>query len=644
MNIRNIGKKLFGEGGQMSQGLFSPLMFETMKPIVQQAYNVKDYVKEAKDSEQNQLKAFAEMKASQALMTDQQKAAELHQGYTSAFDQASTQLNNPFSLSRFAQKQAIDYVNNPLRKNIEESSANYENSQKLQASDPKGDALAGAGNLAIEEMRHRKQNGTTNNRSSILRLVPPTKQLDGQEILQKMDQVVSKMDAKTLSTYFPNAIQGEDFVITKNAQKEFTPLAKRKAAAEIAINQSPEVIRNTEGNAFEEIYQNQLQSGMGSEDAKEVAYANYKSLAASKRKSLYDNLVIGTNINRESSAYGVNQTSHPTGGAGKENVQFAKKMDTKQILVDPLEEKKATKEGTNKLLKFLQGQNPTNTYDYPKIEAKRDALLTKINEGNLTLGDIYSIATGSSVGSADVVGVGTTTPTAEIDASFQKEMEALNKMLPPTMQIDPKNLKDINLPTKIKQAYNNVKSMQHINTGYDVNNLPQDVLEKINTSIASTSIKGSDGKKVDLKESPKWTTTVKIKDGRVLGQVTYKDADGIIQEGWVEMGSDYQPQNNSHTRKALRAIEHLQTTGYGTKTKENLGFDSSGNVGFRSGVYEDVETANGFVKQEIIVPISEMINLALTTDYTEGSKTRGSQSQYAGKKERPLFTGEELIQ
>ena len=36
MNIRNIGKKLFGEGG-MSQGLFSPLMFETMKPIVQEA-------------------------------------------------------------------------------------------------------------------------------------------------------------------------------------------------------------------------------------------------------------------------------------------------------------------------------------------------------------------------------------------------------------------------------------------------------------------------------------------------------------------------------------------------------------------------------------------------------------------------------
>ena len=50
MTIRNIGKKRFGEGGQMNQGgMFSPLMFETMKPIVQEAYNVKDYVKEAKD-------------------------------------------------------------------------------------------------------------------------------------------------------------------------------------------------------------------------------------------------------------------------------------------------------------------------------------------------------------------------------------------------------------------------------------------------------------------------------------------------------------------------------------------------------------------------------------------------------------------
>ena len=280
MKLHKLAKKRYDEGGVIQNGFFAPLNFKTIKPeFVSQLGGLEHYLKEAKESENNRLKAFNDMKTAQALDADKNSAFNLHKSYSDALDKASTELKNPFALTKYTQKQAIDYVNNPLRKNIEESSKNLEESRKKLNLTPNADQRSSNAFEAITTLEHEKSGGTKETSNSIYKGFAPVLAEHPAEALAKVVPALRHLDKKQWSSLSGDErTQLEGVGVTEKGWTESTNDTKLQALARMALGQNTNLIRSVQGNAFQDIYDANV-AKLGDRGAKEKAYNEYQNKA-----------------------------------------------------------------------------------------------------------------------------------------------------------------------------------------------------------------------------------------------------------------------------------------------------------------------------------------------------------------------------
>ena len=307
MRLEKLNRR-FANGGvdeqQMSNNLFAATNFKAFAPTIAAGLDLTQYSKDVKESEANRLAAFKDMKAADALMADQNKARELGAKYQSAFNEAHSTLRNPFDLTRFAQKQAVAYVNDPLRRNIEESSVNRKTSAALMAQDKNADIVATNGHLELDDYLHEKRGGTSDNVQSIRQVTPVVHNVNPAESLSKVANI-NYEDGNTWSKLNPAQ---QEFLygmgISEKNWSKGTKQTRVNALVDLTLAQDPELKRSLEGHAFSDLKNDALNAGLSESDAKKYAYENLYNPKASnsaknKMKALLTNAQT-TMMHRES--------------------------------------------------------------------------------------------------------------------------------------------------------------------------------------------------------------------------------------------------------------------------------------------------------------------------------------------------------
>jgi hypothetical protein len=295
MRLEKLNRR-FANGGvdeqQGSNNIFAATNFRAFAPTIAAGLDLSQYSKDVKESEANRLAAFKDMKAADALMADQNKARELGAKYQSAFDEAHKTLRNPFDLTRFAQKQAVAYVNDPLRRNIEESSVNRKTSAALMAQDKNADTKATLGWMDLDDYLHEQKGGTSDNVQSIRQVTPTVRNVNPAESLSKVANI-NYEDGSTWSRLTPAQ---QDFMygmgINEKTWSKGTKQSRVNALVDLTLNQDPELKRSLEGHAFVDLKNDALNAGLSEAEAKKYAYDNlYNPKARNSAKSKMQSLL-----------------------------------------------------------------------------------------------------------------------------------------------------------------------------------------------------------------------------------------------------------------------------------------------------------------------------------------------------------------
>lgn len=374
MKLHKLTKLKYDEGGQVQPvGTFSPLAFGAYKPeFVSRLGGLDYFLQEAKDAENNKLKAFNDMKVAKSLETDSDKSRELHQSYENALDNAAKELNNPFSLARYSQRQATDYVNNPLRRNIEESSKNLEESKKKLMATANADQRGTEGLTNIDLITHGLRGGTNEKAESVYSGTAPVIAEHPAEALAKVVPALRHLDKKQWSS-----LTGQEQTklagvgMTEKSWRESTDDTKLEALAKMALGENTNLIRSVEGNAFQDIYEANV-GQVGDKEAKRLAYEGYKTKAIGLLGDMQKEAVTmlkQENTGNDKNPFNYDPTKGSDGGGydhyGNPRVNYYPSVDTKhekKFLVDTEDLVIPNQEGVKKVEEILK-KYPNLSFD-----------------------------------------------------------------------------------------------------------------------------------------------------------------------------------------------------------------------------------------------------------------------------------------
>lgn len=591
--LRNLTRRIFSDGGNTPQagGMFSPLAYGAMKPIVQEAYNIKDYVKEAKDSEENQLKAFNEMKVAQALSIDQENSKKLHDSYSGAFDQASKELSNPFTLSRFAQKQAIDYVNNPLRKNIEDSSKNLEISKEVAAKTPDVDPNATNGAINKALWMHEKNGGTNIDKNSVLGVVSPIRNQDLKESIQSAETLAHNL-LKT--SYSGLGKPTQDYLagmgITQDTWNA-SNFDKTQAIADL-------VLKNNTGfknSIFSREFQNQFENyklanpQATDKEAREQAGKTYEQIAKEKIAETTRNLE--KTIRIKDSGSDVKAFALPQ-GSGQQSPNIPMTPPTSPLLKEGVDIAE-----TNKVIGKTIADSFSKNLNLKDVSEKSGAseyytsLLNDLSEGKniakyFKKEDLHKAITFSSlakdVGSSVIEGL--TFGVVDLDSQHGKRQQEgaakgidLLKKTMSSLSGKPFPKSDEGIESYVKQYISGaVEALNPITQKVELSHLTtegQKFLEKSVAEGTNFTYKPTDKSARKLIQDPSnvvFSPNVTFEtneDGSLTAVHTFRDktdAEGSIM--YMKANTDFQPDNN--TQKASMILKEAVTKGINKLSQE----------------------------------------------------------------------------
>jgi hypothetical protein len=643
----------FANGGvdeqQGSNNLFAATNFKAFAPTIAAGLDLTQYSKDVKESEANRLAAFNDMKAAESLSYDQNKAREMSAEYQKRFDEAHDTLKNPFDLTRFAQKQAIDYVNNPLRKNIEESANNRKISQELAAKTPDVDATADMGTTLMREYEYNKRGGATTDKNSVYAVKPPTKTIDPNELAAQANSYTRELDSNLKGTYGSTKINGEDFYVINHGGKSQN-LRKANAASLLAVQNNPKVISNTEGTAFNEEYQKAISNGKTHIDAMEDANLNYKANAIKKQDAIAQEMAKALYIERDDNQIHVGQVSHPTAKSGKggeaprtESSSGVRRDKNFQDESEGSIEQKTNKEIRISTLgrKFDEGVKAAGNDDLVG-EGDMEELI-KFANSNPTPSGLKDLA---STGFFGEVGASlnplnnkqeTLNAYNKNKRILQSQFAILNSYLPvPFDTKEPTNPQNI---PKLKKALSNYNAT--LLSDEDI----QIPTSKGMISKATAAYTGND--KQDLYGKQHIGGTENEFSG-ILRPIVNKDGDIIIAGGFNQkdkegkeygrnhfaMQNEFQPETNPYLREFNDILKDVRTNGVNKQNSKYVGYDRSGDLGWKS-------IENGQVKY---IPIKDALKVIMDASYMYKYETSAAFTPYLKKAESIGFEIENIPQ